>query len=317
MALQIFLFCAACLVIWQASKYVIRGVEAFSKSFRISSFAVSVFLLGILTSLTELSVGVQAVAEGKPEIFVGNLIGGSYVLLMFVIPLLVLLNKGIVMKNHLTPRELMLFLLLIVSPSFMVLDGTISGYDALFLLMLYGAFFYLFEKSSRMSRRVLEAEQKKGVDKGIVLRALAYIVGGALLIYGSGIVLVDSLMAVATALRLSPFYLSLIVLPFGTNLPELVIAFRSAMRKESDVAFGDYVGSAAANPLIFAGLTLASGPFSIQNGGFSATLLLIVLGYGAFFVFARTKNRISVIEGLVLLCVFLLYLITDIGRMVS
>lgn len=317
MGLQIFLFCAACAVIWQASKYVIRGIEIFSKSFRVSSFAVSVFLLGILTSLSELSVGTQAALRGTPEVFVGNLIGGSYVLLLFIIPLLVLLNRGITIKNHLTPKELVVFLLLIVSPSFLVLDGAVSFYDALFLLMLYGAFFYLFEKSSRLSRRALEAEQRRGFDRAAILRSLGFIVGGALLIYASSVVLVDSLMAVAAALHASSFYLSLVVLPFGTNLPELAIAFRSVMRRESDVAFGDYVGSAAANPLIFAGLSLAVGPYAVQDAGFSATLALIVLGYGLFFAFARTKNRISVTEGLVLLCVFLLYLVADIGRMVG
>jgi len=74
--------------IWIGSGLVIKSVEKLSRVIRASSFAISFFLLGFFTSISELSVGVSAIIQHDPEIYVGNLLGASIVLFILVIPLL-------------------------------------------------------------------------------------------------------------------------------------------------------------------------------------------------------------------------------------
>src|SRR3546814_16263914 len=59
------------------------------------TFTMSFFLLGLLTSLPELVIGLTSIVDGQPEIFVGNLIGGTIILFLLVIPLLALTSQGI------------------------------------------------------------------------------------------------------------------------------------------------------------------------------------------------------------------------------
>ena len=66
--------------IWVGSGLAIRSVERISQSLKVSSFAVSFLVLGLFTSISELSVGINSIMENDPEIYVGNLIGASIVL---------------------------------------------------------------------------------------------------------------------------------------------------------------------------------------------------------------------------------------------
>lgn len=290
---------------WKASTLVIQGVEKFSNNLKISSFATSFLILGILTSITEISVGLNAILDKKPEIFVGNLIGGSFVILLLIIPLLAVFGKGISLQGHLDSKKLLFFLVLIVSPSFIVLDGVVSRYDALLLFLLYALFFYMFQKGEG----VLAGFRLGTLDRRTIGISLSKIVAGAILIYISSKLLVDATIYFADVARIPSFLVSLLVLSIGTNLPELVIAVNSIIHKHTEIAFGDYVGSAAANTLLFGAFALLNGPFAVESRGFDITFLIIFLGYLLFFLFARTKRHISQIEGLILVMVYALFLL--------
>src|SRR3989338_3302472 len=88
-------------MVWVASGLVVNGVEKFSRDTRISTFAMSFLILGVLTSLTEISVGLNAVIDEKPSVFAGNLIGGSFVILLLIVPLLAIFSGGVMLKHRL------------------------------------------------------------------------------------------------------------------------------------------------------------------------------------------------------------------------
>nr|MDQ3014986.1 hypothetical protein [bacterium] len=93
-------------ILWLSSGLIISGVERLSKDAKVSRFAISFLLLGMLTSIPEISIGINSIIEGTPEIFVGNLVGASFVILVFIIPLLATFNKGIRLNQHLQPKRL-------------------------------------------------------------------------------------------------------------------------------------------------------------------------------------------------------------------
>ena len=87
-----------------------------------------------------------------------------------------------------------------------------------------------------------------------------------------------------------------------------MIAARSIKSNHKSIAFGDYVGSAATNSLLFGVLILIYGPFEIATGVFNATLFILLLGYILFFSFAHSKKHLSLIQGVVLILVYVLFL---------
>ncbi len=294
-------------ILWKSSELVINGVVRLSRNLKISSFATSFLILGILTSLTEISVGINALTDGDPTVFVGNLVGGSFVILLLIIPLCAVFNKGIMLKNHLDPKKLLYFLILIASPSFLILDGRVSRQDAILLLILYGFFFYQFQKGEK----VMEHVALEKLESKTVLKNAMRIVVGAVLIFIASKLLVDNTIYFANLIGIPSFIISLLILSVGTNLPELVIAASSIKHKKSDIAFGDYVGSAAANPLLFGVLTLVNGPFSIETKGFHLAFWIMFLGYVLFYIFARSKSRITAAEGIILLVIYIIFILAQ------
>lgn len=308
---SILLFFIGCIVLWKASEMVIFGIENFSRNLRLSSFITSFLILGILTSITEISVGINSILDKTPEVFVGNLIGGSFVILLLVIPILAIFNKGITLKNHLDPKRLVLFLFIILCPSFLILDGNVSRYDALLLISLYGLFFYFFQRQHFLLEKITSAKPSpKNISE------IIKIIIGVALVYFSAKIMVDKTIFLANIYNVPHFLASLVILSIGTNLPEIAVAVNSIKNKRPEIAFGNYVGSAVTNPLLFGIFTLINGSFEINKNTFDHTFLVIIFGYIVFFLFAKSKERITASEGLILILIFLFFILFQLTEMI-
>ena len=108
------------------------------------------------------------------------------------------------------------------------------------------------------------------------------------------------------------FVVSVVILAFGTNLPEISLAVRSIFLGKKEVALGDYLGSAAANTLIFGVLTLLNGArIHIENYSLR-TLLINLFGLGVFYLFSQSKKEISKNEGKILLLIAFLFILLEV-----
>lgn len=307
---SIFIFFAAFIALWFGAGLIISSVDKFSKSLKVSSFATSFFILGILTSIPELSVGITSIAENDPEIFVGNLLGGVIIIFLFVIPLLAILGNGIKLQNQLDEGSLLFSLFVIAAPSFFIADKNISTFDGIVMTGLYLILFFFIQ----IKQGLFEALTTKVIGKKTInyAKRFFFIVIGVIIVYFSSNLIVSSTLYFSEVLQVTPFFISLLVLSLGTNLPELSLAIRSVISGKKDVAFGDYIGSAAANTLLFGLLSLAyHGDVNI-NGNFYITFAFIALSLGFFYYFSRSKNTISRKEGFILFSIYILFVCIEI-----
>lgn len=295
------------LLIWFGAGLIVSACERLAHRLAISRFAISFFVLGILTSTPEISVGVNAVIDKRPEIFIGNLLGGSLVLFLLVIPILAIFGGGIKLVHQLERKNLALSLLVVAAPAFLVIDKKVNFFEALFLIVVYGYLFYAIEKKKGLFERL--KDQVFNHRHSLTIEVLR-LVFGVLVVFFASKFIVDQTIYFSKIFQISSFLISLLFLSIGTNLPELSLAVRCLVLKKKEVAFGDYVGSAAANTLIFGVLTFFNGGGVVAGDNFLAILLFTALGLGLFFYFSRSKNEISRSEGLVLLFVYFFFLIS-------
>lgn len=306
------IYIAAFISLWFGAGLIITSVDKFSKSLKISSFATSFFILGILTSIPELSVGITSIVKNDPEIFVGNLLGGVIIIFLLIIPLLAILGNGIKLQNQLEEGPLIFSLLVIAAPSFFIADKNISTFDGIAMMILYVILFVFIQKK----QGVFEALTKKVTGKKTVnyAKKLVLIIVGVIIVYFSSNIIVSNTLYFSELLQVTPFFISLLILSFGTNLPELSLAIRSVISGKKDVAFGDYIGSAAANTLLFGLLSLLyHGDINI-NGNFYISFFFIALGLGLFYYFSRSKNTISRKEGCLLFSVYIVFITIELLR---
>lgn len=290
------------LLVWLGAGLVVSGVTKLATSWKIPRFILSFFVLGFFTSLPEVTIGTISVMNGDPSIIAGNLLGGVIVMFLCVIPLLGLLGNGVRIPAQLDKQQLMLTLMVVVAPAFLTADQRIGKWEAIFLILLYFTLFLFFSFKQPLLEKIKQGLTKKK-KKGAILFAQMALGIGILVVASNQIV--DSTLYFAEILRISPFFVSLIVVSLGTNIPEISIVFKSVISKKKDVALADYLGSASTNTLLLGVFTLMYGKTIQLPNHFFQRFAFLAIGLVLFFFFARSKNTLSRKESSLL---FLLYI---------
>ncbi len=297
-------------LIWYASGIIVNSLTRFTKKLKLSTFAVSFFVLGILTSIPEFAVGINSIIQQKPGIFIGNLLGASLTLFILVIPILAVLGNGVKMVHQLSSDNLIFTLLFVAAPTFLIADNVLTRTESVFLILMYVILFYFIEKKHGLFvnvREGLENFKDKNAAEDIIELLLACVI-----VFVTSQYIVTQTIYFSELLSVSPFLISIVVLSIGTNLPELSLAIRAVMAGKREVALGDYLGSAAANSLLFGIFTFLNGArINIETYSYK-TMGMMLLGLGVFYFFSRSKQDISRREGKILLLVYLLFLVVEI-----
>jgi cation:H+ antiporter len=296
-------------LIWIGAGLVVSPIASLAKSWRLPSFIVSFFLLGLLTSLPEITIGAISVINDDSVIFAGSLLGGVMVILLGIIPLLGLLGNGVNIPPQLGKKQLIITLIVILSPAFLTADQKLDKWEGYFMILLYLAMSVFFSfRQSLFSKMKIALARKNKNWLGMVLR----IALGVIILIAASNQVVSSTQYFADLLQISPFFVSLIVVALGTNLPEISIIFRSLLSNKKEVAFADYLGSASMNTLLFGIFTVASDKTIYLPNHFAQRFLFLAMGVALFFVFSRSKNHISRLESAALLTLYLIFVFFEI-----
>lgn len=294
-------------VLWLGAGLIISAVEKASRILKISTFALSFFVLGILTSLPEIAVGVNSVVSNDPEIFVGNLLGGVVVIFLLIIPLLAIFGNGINLSHKMDKRGLLASMIVCVTPALLVADRKVGVFEAILMILLYASSLYIVQRKQGFIEKIETLEfTMRHHGKIQIINLFKILAGMGLIFFGSDYIVRETL-SFSTIVHIPPFLLSIIILSLGTNLPEFFLALRALKQKKKDVAFGDYIGSASANTLIFGGLVLLNGGTVTISNNFLQRFVFILLALVFFYFFARSKNSISRKEGIILLAIYVCF----------
>ncbi len=288
----------------------LSAVIKISRIFKISGFATSFLILGFFTSLTEILVGVSAIMENQPEIFVGNLIGSSVVIFLLIIPLLAVLANGIGLNHDFSYRDLVGSVIVIGMPAILALNNHFSLVDAIVCLVVYVNFFYTQGKKSNTFVKLIHVQFSL---QSLSLELFKILAGMGMLFYASNL-LVDQTVILGEQLNTSAFIISLLVISIGTNIPELSIAIRAVMARKNDIALGNYIGSSALNTLTIGVLTLANQNSIVLGQQPALGFATFIVGLGIFLHVAKSKREVSRLEGMMLMAVYILFILLEANR---
>jgi len=129
--------------------------------------------------------------------------------------------------------------------------------------------------------------------------------------------LVQSAITIASALGISKTVIGLTVVAIGTSLPELVISVMAAMRGQSELAFGNVVGSNIYNILGILGVTAIVKPISIPPAISQIDIWVLVATTIILLVVATTHKKISRLEGGLMILAYGAYVVSLILRTAS
>ncbi|GAA5070362.1 calcium/sodium antiporter [Lysobacter panacisoli] len=136
-----------------------------------------------------------------------------------------------------------------------------------------------------------------------MLEAIGWFVLGLVLLALGGDSIVKGASGLAQRIGASPFVAGLILVAFGTSLPELAVNLQAIVRNQPALALGNAVGSNVANFGLTLGAAALVAPLTVRWRALSPLLLVLLLGT-ALTVVLGLDGSLSRWEGLVLLVVF-------------
>lgn len=303
MIINILLLGIAFIVIWLSTRLAIETIQKFTNHAHLSRVTLSLFVLGTITAFPEIAIMANSLWLKAPQIALGNLIGSQIFLLFVVVPVLAIVSRGVQLQLQFKNVSLALTLLVAVVPMVALLDQGLSMSEVLIILGTYGVFFVTLIRRSSFLERIAERLEHEG--KNITL------LDGVKLLFALGVLMLASntavreIIEIAAWLQTPRFLLSLLLLPIGTNLPELSLALNHA-RNEKDIALGDYLGSITFNSLLIAILTLALGGVILIGQSITAVIALFGAGLVVFWWCCYSREFLNVKEGLLLLLAYVL-----------
>lgn len=142
---------------------------------------------------------------------------------------------------------------------------------------------------------------------------LYFCFGLVLLIWGADM-LVDGASKLAQRLRISELVIGLVIVAFGTSMPEFVVSLSASLKDANDIAIANVVGSNIFNLLLILGIAGIIFPMTVNKSIIQVDLptsvlgALILLGAGLLAPMASSPYTISWGEGLLMLIVFIIYM---------
>ena len=135
---------------------------------------------------------------------------------------------------------------------------------------------------------------------------------------------VDGAVSLAKHVKISTAVIGLTIVSFGTSAPELAISFNSHLSGNTDMLFGNVVGSSITNILVILGIAILIKPFKVHSDVVKKEipiLLLMTLGLSALMldtVFdSAAYSSLSRVDSIILILffgVFVYYLLTLLAK---
>ncbi|MGF1455819.1 MAG: calcium/sodium antiporter [Alphaproteobacteria bacterium] len=291
----------------------VRGAVGLARRMRISPLLTGIVLVGFGTSMPELVTSLNAALQGSPGIAVGNVVGSNIANILLVLGLVAVLHP-VIAEPESFARDAPMLALTAAGLAVFAMLGAYGRVAGLIFLTLLAVYLFASYRAARCSGDAQSRVQTDQADlatpapHGLALLltftglGLAGVIGGAAM-------MVDGSISVAGKMGISETIVGLTVIAVGTSLPEVATSVAAALRRQTDLAFGNVLGSNIFNVVGILGVTSLVTPLRVPAEVVTYDLWIVLGVTGLLLVFAFTKARITRREGLVFLGLYGAYVL--------
>lgn len=325
-ATQVLLFALGILGLYYGAEWLVRGAGRLAHGWGVSALTIGLTVVAFGTSAPELAVGVFAAVDGEPELALGNVVGSNVMNIALILGVTALLLP-VEVGAGVIRREIPVMILVTLATALFALDGAIGGVDAVLLLGLFAAYFWVVFRGPPRASDPDEGyeEMLSSADAGALsakgwFNAALVGLGVAVMVLAARL-LVASSIYFARRLGLSEMVIGLTIVAIGTSLPELATALVAVWRQKSEIAVGNIVGSNVFNLCAILGVAALIAPIPVsrdvlsvefvQMTAISVVLLPLAWPKGGFQgIESGPAYRLHRSEGLLLLGLYVLFALT-------
>ena len=312
------------------AKFVIIGLENIADRLHISHIMVGLTILSIGTSLPEISVSIMggldkvfAIDPNIDGIVIGNKIGSFLTQITLILGILAATQPIFISKWELRREGPMLFISVLVFLLFS-LDGTLTQFEALLMIIIYFIYLSLVIWSERRLQKVklessyMEKERLDTVsfepiesphkvsspskDIGFLL------IGLFILLFAAELTLLGA-HDLSREFHIPENVVGILIVGFGTSLPELVADLTAIRRGSYGIAVGDILGSNICDILLATGSGVIMINFKVPMIILVFDIPVLILALSIALYFLWSEKTLKRWEGILLISFYGVYTI--------
>jgi cation:H+ antiporter len=306
--LPIILFLLGFYILIKGAGFLVRGASSIARIFGLSKWFIGIVIVGIGTSIPELSINIASVFNGQ-TIGLSAIIGSNTFNILMILGISAIfvpisIQRLWVKDIWFNISAILVATLFILFPIFGQSSFIgISRPEAIALLILFGLWITL------VLRRPEEIESSEEEIFTILLSTIM-IVGGIAGVFLGGRWVIEGAEFIASTLALSQNLVGLTLVAVGTSLPELAVSVVAAFRGKPAIAVGNVIGSNIFDFLGILGITALLKPIQVM-GDFRFDILAtfgagLILLFSIYFI---AKDKITRKEGFLFVLAYIIYFV--------
>lgn len=288
--------------------YLVAGAVSVARKFKVSDFVIGAAIVGVGTSMPELVVSFLGAVDGNADVAIGNVVGSNIFNVIGILGLTAMFFPiGIDRKNMKFEIPLCIgvsvLLTLLALNFFNGTPASISRPDGILLLAVFAGFMWYSFYRDRKSVPV--AEEHAEEDKTPLALAIVKVAGGLALLIISCDFFVDNAVMIAKSFGVNDAFISLTLIACGTSLPELAASIAAAVKKNTQMALGNIVGSNIFNISLILGVSSQVMP--LTSSGITYVDYIVMIAAAIIPMILGIKGKIGRFSGTLMFLSFVAY----------
>lgn len=300
-AALVFLF-----ILIKCADYSMKYSSRLAKIWGFPEFIVSFFIIALISVLPEATISIISAINGEPGLGLGTLLGSNVADLTLVFGIVALFSSGGIKVKSKILRNNFFYLILLLFPLILGLDGKFSRIDGTILVLAGVIFFVKIYRDSHRFHKKFDHNRRGPFLKSLLLLILSLII---LLI--SAYFTVEFAVNFANDAKLPAILIGITILALGTCLPELIFSIKAVRKNHDELALGDLLGTVITDATILLGIVALISPFNYNPSNIYVVAGAMFLAGIAVVLFMKSDKTLNKIEGLLLILFYIVFVFVE------
>lgn len=310
MLVELAVLLGSLVILAKSSDLVINNAIKFSRALRLKELVIGFAFLGVTTNLPEIAIAGAEILSGKMEITVGNLFGSTIADICIVLGTLALV-RPIKVSGEKFKEFSTLFFYSALTPLILLLINVAYATKIIGVGLILMFIYFTY----RSGGKKISLKVKKPVKFKYAI--LIFLIVGIFGVVASSKLIIDSASSIAKEIGITGTVIGATMIAVTTNLPEMSLCYTSIKKNRVNLALGTLIGSAVSEITLIFGSVLVLSTFVIDMSIFSTLLMFTLLTNILAWRFFETGRKLDRFEGVVLILVYAVFLITTLGVQVT
>ena len=312
MLVPVVLFILGLVLLIKGGDWFVDGATGIAHRFHMPELLIGATVVSIGTTLPEVMVSAQAALQHNSGISYGNAIGSIICNTCLIAALTVAIRPAPVNRKTLRLPVTAFFIAAVIYSVIAYSTGRFARWQGILFLAIFVV--YMVITVSQMKKSPEPAAEKETAASGEqpMVKELALLVIGAVLIAVGANLLVNNGTKIAAALGVPDSVIGLTMVALGTSLPELVTAITSLAKGHGALSLGNVIGANLFNLVLVSGAAISISPFSVPvektirgiNASFVVDIPVMIAAMVILCIPSLIRGKLARWQGVLLLCMY-------------